>query len=171
MVSLPLSLNKIIPPAILFNLLGTYVVALDIKSNYFSYIREQMPFKNKQEFLTLHIPNSSISHKPIIYQFGSHIHYLVGELAASTAFVHCNVIFATKAFNFDCPHTIYITTKVTTIVINAAMNRSTLTMKLSRNDPNLEPIWASSISFWFCLSVISFLICIVLENLSWFVGW
>ena len=93
----------------------------------------------------------------MIYQFGSHIQYLVGELAASTAFVCCNAIFATKAFNFDCPHTIYITTEVITIVINAAMKRSTFTMQLSRNDPNLELTLASSISFWSCVSVISFL--------------
>ena len=85
----------------------------------------------------------------MIYQFGLHIQYLVGKLAASTAFVCCNAIFAAKAFTFDCPHTIYIATKVTTIVINAAMKRSMSTMKLSRNDPNLEPVLVSSNSFWF----------------------
>ena len=78
---------------------------------------------------------------------GSHIQYLVGKSAASTAFVCCNAIFATEAFNFDCLHTIYITTKVTTNEINAAMKRSMSTMKLSRNDHNFEPIWAFSISF------------------------
>ena len=93
----------------------------------------------------------------MIYQFGLYIQYLVGKLAVSTAFVCCNAIFATKAFNLDCPHTIYITTKVITIVINAAMKRGMSTMKLSRNDLNLEPTLTSSNSFCFCFSVISFL--------------
>ena len=105
-----------------------------------------------------------------MYQFGSHIQYLVGNSAAPTAFVHCNAIFATKAFNFDCPHTIYISTKVTTIVINAAKKRSMPTIKLSRNDPNLEPILASSTSFWFCFSVISFLYLYWVRKSFMFVG-
>ena len=43
------------------------------------------------------MPNSIISNKPTIYQFGSHIQYLVAESAASTAFVCCRATFATKA--------------------------------------------------------------------------
>ena len=103
------------------------------------------------------MPNSIISNKPTMYQFGSHIQYLVAESAASTAFVHCDAIFGTKAFNFDCPHTIYITTKVIIIVINAAMKRTMSTMKLMRKEPNLELILASSFTFCSFFSVIFFL--------------
>ena len=103
------------------------------------------------------MPNSIISNKPTIYQFGSHIQYLVAESAASTAFVHCRAIFATKAFNFDCPHTIHITTRVIIIVIKATVKRSTSTRKLSRKEPNLELNLASSISFCSFFSIISFL--------------
>ena len=105
----------------------------------------------------------------MIYQFGSHIQYLVGTFAASTTFVCFNATSATKAFNFYCPHTLYTTIKVITIVINAAIKRSMSTMKLSRNDPNLEPILDSSIYFWSCFPVILFYICTVSENRSQFV--
>ena len=103
------------------------------------------------------MPRSIISNKPTIYQFSSHIQYLVVELATSTVFVCCNVIFATKAFNFDCPHTIYITTKVIITVVNAAMKRSTSTRKLLRKEPNFELTLASPISFCSFFSLISFL--------------
>ena len=91
-------------------------------------------------------------------------------MAASTPFVCCNAIFATKAFNFDCPHIIYITTKVTTIVINATVKRSMSTMKLFKNDPNLEVILASSISFLFYFSVFSFLYLYWVRNFFIFIG-
>ena len=103
------------------------------------------------------MPNSIISNKPTIYQFGSHIQYLVAGSVASTAFVCCKAKFATKAFNFDCPHTIYITTKVMIIVINAAMKRSMSTRKLSRKEPNLDLVLASFIFFCSFFSIISFL--------------
>ena len=103
------------------------------------------------------MPNSIISKKPSIYQFGSYIHYLVAESAASTAFVCCKTKFATKAFDFDCLHTMYITTKIIIIVINADVKRSTSTRKLLRKDPNLELILASSITLSSLLSIISFL--------------
>ena len=96
------------------------------------------------------MPNSIISNKPTIYQFGLHIQYLTVESAASTAFVCCKAIFATKAFNFDCPHTIYITTIVIIIVINATVKRSTSTKKLLRKEPNLEFFFGS---FYFLLSL------------------
>ena len=103
------------------------------------------------------MPNSIISNKPKIYLFGLHIHYLVAESAASTAFVCFKAKFATKAFNFDCPHTMSIGTEVIIIVINAAVKRSTSTRKLSRKEPNLEHILASSNSFCSLFSMISFL--------------
>ena len=43
MVSLPLSLNKLILPAILFNFIGTYVVALDIKSTILVILENRCP--------------------------------------------------------------------------------------------------------------------------------
>ena len=84
------------------------------------------------------MPNTIISNKPTMYQFGSHIQYLSVESAASTAFSHCKAIFATKTFNFDCPHTMYITTNVMIIVNNAAVKRNTSTKKLLKKEPNLE---------------------------------
>ena len=70
------------------------------------------------------MPNSIISNKPTIYQFGLYKQYLVVESAASTAFLCCEAIFTTKAFNFDFAHMMYITTIVIIIVINAAVKRS-----------------------------------------------
>ena len=90
------------------------------------------------------MPNSIISNKPTIHQFGSHKPYLVAESVASTVGICCMAMFATKAFSFDCPHTIYITTKVIIIVIRPAMNRSMSIRKLLRKEPNLELILASS---------------------------
>ena len=103
------------------------------------------------------MPSSIISNKPTIYQFGSHIQYLVAKSAASTAFACCKAIFATKAFNFNCPHTIHITTRVIIIVIRAAVKRSMSTRKLLRKEPNLEFNLASSISFCSLFSIISLL--------------
>ena len=122
------------------------------------------------------MPNNIISNKPTIYQFGLHIQYLAVESAASTAFVHCKAIFATKTFNFDYPHTTYITTIVIIIVINAAVKRSRSTKKLLRKEPKLELLFASSISCCPFLSRISLLflywatksfsVCGVLSNLG-----
>ena len=73
------------------------------------------------------MPIIIISNIPTIYQFVLHIQYLSVIPAASIALVHCKAIFATNAFNFDCLHTMYITTKVIIIVTNAAEKRSTST--------------------------------------------
>ena len=54
MVNLPLSLNKCILPAILFTFMGTYLVALDIKSTIMVILENRHPL-NKQDFLTLHM--------------------------------------------------------------------------------------------------------------------
>ena len=113
------------------------------------------------------IPKSIISSKPTIYQCDSHIQYLIGESAASTAFVHCNAIFATKAFNFYCVHIIYITTKVITNVINAAMKRSMSTMKLSRNDPSFKPIWAFFLILFVCYLFSVFILCYNIFHSLW----
>ena len=65
-------------------------------------------------------------------------------------------MFATKAFNLDCPYTIYIIISVITRVISAAVNISTSTRKLFRNDRNLEFSFGLSSSCSF-LSKIYFL--------------
>ena len=103
------------------------------------------------------MPNSITNNNPTIYQFGSHIQYLSVESAASTAFVCCKAIFATNAFNFDCPYTMHITTIIIIIVINAAVKRSMPTRKLLRKEPNLEFFFASPISLFHFLSIISLL--------------
>ena len=54
MVNLTLSLNKCILLAVLFYFLGTYVVALDIKSTILVILENRCPL-NKQDFLTLHM--------------------------------------------------------------------------------------------------------------------
>ena len=111
---------------------------------------------NKQHFLSLFMirlvmPRSIISNKPTIYQFGSHIQYLVAGSVASTAFVY----------------TMHITTKVIITVVNAAKKRSTSTRKLSRKKPSLELILA--LLFPFVHSFLSFLFCICtgLPNHFW----
>ena len=58
--------------------------------------------------------------------------------AASTAFIHCIAMFATKAFNLDCQYTIYIIVSVIIRVIRVAVNIRTLARKLFRNAQNLE---------------------------------
>ena len=54
MVNLPLNLNKCILPVILFNSMGTYVVALDIESTIL-VILENRHALNIHDFLTLHM--------------------------------------------------------------------------------------------------------------------
>ena len=98
------------------------------------------------------MPIIIISNIPTIYQFVLHIQYLSVMSAASILFVHCKAIFTTNAFNFDCLHTMYITTNIISIVTNAAVQRSTSTRKLLRKEPILELIFASSISFCPCIS-------------------
>ena len=93
------------------------------------------------------MPDSIISNNPTIYQFGSHIQYLSVVSAVFTAFTHCKAIFATNAFNFDCLQTMYITTIIIIIVINAVVKRSMSTKTYFRKEPNLELFFASSISF------------------------
>ena len=94
------------------------------------------------------MPIIIISKIPAIYQFVLHIQYLSVVSAASIPLAHCKAIFATNAFNFDCLHTVYITTKVIIIVTNAAEKRSMSTKKRLRKEPNLESFLALSISFF-----------------------
>ena len=100
------------------------------------------------------MPIIIIGNIPMIYQFVLHILYLS---VVSAALVHCKAIFATNAFNFDCPHTMYITTNDIIIVTNVAEKRSMSTRKLLRKEPNLDSFLAPSISFCPLCSSIFFL--------------
>ena len=84
---------------------------------------------------------------PMIYQFVLHTHYVYVTSAASISLTCCKALFATSAFNFDCPHTMYITTNIIIIVTNAAEKRSTSTRNLLRKEPNLVSLLVLS----FCL--------------------
>ena len=67
--------------------------------------------------------------------------------AASTAFILCIAMFVTKAFNLDCPYSIYIIISVTISVKRAAVNIRTSARKLFRNDQILS-------YFLVCLSLL-----------------
>ena len=77
--------------------------------------------------------------------------------AALNASICCIAMFATKAFNLDCPDTIYIIISVIIRVISMAVNIRTLARKLFRNDRSLEFSFGLSSScsflskmfFWF----------------------
>ena len=104
------------------------------------------------------MPIIIISNIPMIYQFVLHTQYLSVISATSIGLVCCKAIFATNVFNFDCLHTVYITTKVVIIVTNAAEKGSTSTRKLLRKEPNLESFLALSISLFSFSSNIFFLL-------------
>ena len=70
----------------------------------------------------------------MMYHFVLHVQRMLLTSAASTAFIHCIAMFATKAFNLDCPYTIYIIINVIIRVISAAVNISTSARKLFRNN-------------------------------------
>ena len=114
------------------------------------------------------MPIIIISNIPTIYQFVLHTQYLSVISAASIALVHCKAIFATNAVNFDCLHTMYITTKVIIIVTNAAEKRSMSTRKLLRKEPNLESFLALSIPSFLLVQIFSSYICIELQDHSVF---
>ena len=84
------------------------------------------------------MPKVIIINIPMMYHCVLHVQSMSLTSAASTAFIHCIAMFATKAFNLDCPYAIYITISVIIRVISMAVNVSTLARKLFRNDQNLE---------------------------------
>ena len=71
---------------------------------------------------------------PMMYHCVLHLQSMLLTSAALTAFIHCIGMFATKAFNLDCPYTIYIIISVMIRVISTTVNRSTLARKLFRKD-------------------------------------
>ena len=84
------------------------------------------------------MPKVIIINIPMMYHCVLHVQSMLLTSAASTAFILCIAMFATKAFNLDCPYTIYIIISVIIRVISMAVNISTLARKLFRNNQNLE---------------------------------
>ena len=75
---------------------------------------------------------------PMMYHCVLHVQSMLLMSAASTAFILCIAMFVIKAFNLDCPYTIYIIISVVIRVISTAVNISTSARKLFRNDQNFE---------------------------------
>ena len=80
------------------------------------------------------MPKVIIINIPMMYHCVLHVQSMSLISAASTAFIHCIAMFATKAFNLDCLYTMYIIISVIIRVIRVAVNISTLARKLFRND-------------------------------------
>ena len=84
------------------------------------------------------MPKVIIINIPMMYHCVLHVQRMSLTSAALTAFILCIPMFVTKAFNLDCPYTIYIIISVIIRVISAAVNTSTSVRKLFRNDQNFE---------------------------------
>ena len=80
------------------------------------------------------MPKVIIINIPMMYYCVLHVQSMSLTSAASTTFIHCIAMFATKAFNLDCPYTIYIIISVIIRVISVAVKISTSDRKLFRND-------------------------------------
>ena len=71
------------------------------------------------------MPKVNIINIPMMYHYVLHVQRVSLTSAASTAFIHCIAIFTNKAFNLDCPYTIYVIISVIIRVISTAVNIST----------------------------------------------
>ena len=80
------------------------------------------------------MPKVIIINVPMMYHCVLHVQRTLLTSAASTAFICCIAMFATNAFNLDCPYTIYIIISAIIRVISDAVNISTSARKLLRND-------------------------------------
>ena len=80
------------------------------------------------------MPKVIIINIPMMYHCFLHVQSMSLTSAASTAFIRCIAMFATKAFNLDCLYNIYIIISVMINVISVAVNISTSARKLFRND-------------------------------------
>ena len=76
------------------------------------------------------MPKVIIVNTPMMYHCVIHVQSMLLMSAASTAFIHCTAMFATKGFNLDCPYNIYVMISV----ISVAVNISTSARRLFRND-------------------------------------
>ena len=70
----------------------------------------------------------------MMYHCVLHVQSMSLTSAALTAFICCLAMFTTKAFNLDCPYTIYIIISVIIRVISVAVNISMSSRKLFRNN-------------------------------------
>ena len=84
------------------------------------------------------MPKVIIINIPMMYHCVLHVQSMSLTTAASTAFIHCIAMFATKALNLDSPYMIYIIINVIIRVISVAVHMSTSARKLFRNDLNFE---------------------------------
>ena len=119
-------------------MIGTYEWVLDMKSNILVLLENKRPLK-KLDFHNLLVTKQSmpkviIINIPMMYHCVLHVQSMPLTSAASTAFILCLAMFVTKAFNLDCPYTIYIIISVIIRVISAAVNISTSARKLFRNN-------------------------------------
>ena len=80
------------------------------------------------------MPKVIIINIPMMYHCVLHVQRMLLTFAASTAFIYCIAMFATKAFNLDCLYIIYIIIDVIIRVISTAVNISTSARKLFSND-------------------------------------
>ena len=80
------------------------------------------------------MPKVIIINIPMMYHCILHVQNISIMSAASTAFIHCIAMFATKAFSLDCPYRIFIIISVIISVISTVVNISTSARKLFRND-------------------------------------
>ena len=84
------------------------------------------------------MPKVIIINIPMMYHCVLLVQSMLLMSAASTAFILCIAMFVTKAFNLDCPYTMYIIISVIISVISVAVNISTSAIKLFRNDQHFE---------------------------------
>ena len=84
------------------------------------------------------MPKVIIINIPMMYHCVLHVQSMSLMSAASTDFILCKAMFVTKAFNLGCLYIIYVIINVIIRVISAAVNISTSTRKLFRNDLNFE---------------------------------
>ena len=80
------------------------------------------------------MPKVIIINIPMMYHCVLHVQRMSVTSAASSAFILCIAMFVIKAFNLNCPYTIYIIISAIIRVLSAAVNISTLARKLFIND-------------------------------------
>ena len=80
------------------------------------------------------MPKVIVINIPMIHHCILHVEGMLLMSAASTALILCIATFVTKAFNLDCPYIMYIIISDIIRVISAAVNISTSTRKLFRNN-------------------------------------
>ena len=113
-----------------------------MKSSILVLLENKHTLKNL-DFLILLVTKKSMPKVIIIniammYHCVLHVQSMSLTSVASTVLIHSIAMFATKAFNLDCPYMRYIISSVIIKVISAVVNRSMSAKKLFRNDLNFE---------------------------------